>query len=264
MAVSAVILGDNCIDRYLPPIVEDHVGGQAVNVASHLARAGLSVAYAGTVGSDAAALSVLRELDARGVDTSLVEQRYGATGLTLVEVTPAGERRFVREEYGVSAPYRPSRDALAAATQADIVYGVHLDDMTAIREAITRPTLLAIDASEEAIDTCLVADPDIVFISRPQWSAAEATDLAKDLVIGTVTTAVITLGEAGAVAATSSESATVNAETSQVLDTLGAGDAFAAGFLSALIHGFDLADALHEASHGAAAVCTHRGGYRST
>ena len=46
-------LGDNCIDRYLP-LSQAAVGGNAVNVAVQLARAGERCSYFGAVGSDGA------------------------------------------------------------------------------------------------------------------------------------------------------------------------------------------------------------------
>ena len=45
-------VGDNCIDRYLPPIALATVGGNAVNVAVHLRRLGRRTAYFGAVGED--------------------------------------------------------------------------------------------------------------------------------------------------------------------------------------------------------------------
>jgi fructoselysine 6-kinase len=45
-------VGDNCIDRYLPPVDRSLVGGNAVNVAVNLRRAGHPAAYFGAVGDD--------------------------------------------------------------------------------------------------------------------------------------------------------------------------------------------------------------------
>ena len=46
----ALCIGDNCIDRYLPPMDQRFVGGNALNTAVHMKLAGCDVSYLGAVG----------------------------------------------------------------------------------------------------------------------------------------------------------------------------------------------------------------------
>ena len=64
-------VGDNCIDRYLPPVGVSTVGGNAVNVAVHIRRRGHRVVYLGAVGDDANGERLLACLDQDGVETDM-------------------------------------------------------------------------------------------------------------------------------------------------------------------------------------------------
>lgn len=54
MTLRFAAVGDNCIDRYLAPVGDCLVGGNAVNVAVQLARLGRRASYFGTVAPPAA------------------------------------------------------------------------------------------------------------------------------------------------------------------------------------------------------------------
>lgn len=261
MALTGLVLGDNCIDRYLAPVDRDFVGGQAVNVAVNLARLGLEVAYAGVVGDDGAGAWILRELRARGVDVSAVERVRGSTGVTLIDPTPGRERRFIAEDYGVSAPYAPTRRALDLVRTARLVYAVHLADLGVVTEVLPPETWLAVDVSEDPPDRIALATTTVLFLSRPRLEPGVAMVEAQRLVSEGAGTVVLTLGSMGAVAAASAEAAYAPAAASVVVDTLGAGDALAATFLARRLAGDGLESALRMASEAAAEVCTHLGAY---
>jgi fructoselysine 6-kinase len=44
---NALCIGDNCIDRYLPPMNLHFIGGNALNTAVHMKLAGCDVSYMG-------------------------------------------------------------------------------------------------------------------------------------------------------------------------------------------------------------------------
>jgi fructoselysine 6-kinase len=105
-------VGDNCIDRYLPPVGVDTIGGNALNVAVGLAHHGHEAAYLGAVGADDDGRTVRAALRAAGVDTSHMVTEQGPTGVTLVDLGAGGERVFLEEIYGASDRYAPSDEAL--------------------------------------------------------------------------------------------------------------------------------------------------------
>lgn len=102
-------VGDNCIDRYLPPLGYCMVGGNAVNVAVQLAALGRAVQYFGAVGDDRAGLLVRKALSTRGVG---VDHLLMATGMptahTDIATSANGERVFLAEEFGACSSYAVS------------------------------------------------------------------------------------------------------------------------------------------------------------
>ena len=101
-------IGDNCIDRFLPPVDDCLVGGNAVNVAVQLALLKERVHYFGAVGDDAAGTAVRAALDRHGVALENLRTIPGQrTAYTDIELSEDGERSFVFEEFQV--PHRDDR-----------------------------------------------------------------------------------------------------------------------------------------------------------
>lgn len=259
MALTAIVLGDNCIDRYLPPVDAEFVGGQAVNVAAGLAAAGIPTAYAGVVGNDEAGDRIVAELIRRAIDVSAVECRPGSTGLTVIG-TENGDRRFVSEGYGVSAPYAPTAAALRLVTRARLTYAARVDDLARIHAALAPGAVFALDASDGDLADVQLDEVDILFVSRPGASREDALALGRSLVDRGLQIAIVTLGASGAVAVErGGRSAACSAVGSVAVDTLGAGDALASGFLASWLSNGDIELALERGSLAAAAACAHQG-----
>jgi fructoselysine 6-kinase len=95
-------VGDNCIDRYLPPVDRTLVGGNAVNVAVQLVRLGHDTAYFGAVGDDAEGARMRAVLGRIGVDLAgLKTIRPGRSSVTVISsrkisASAAGIGRMIR------------------------------------------------------------------------------------------------------------------------------------------------------------------------
>ena len=100
MKSSAVCVGDNCIDYYLPPINRDFIGGNALNVAVHMQTCGISTAYVGVVGNDADGQHILSVLAQKGLEISNLNTLPGKTAQTHIRLSPQGDRQFVYEYLG--------------------------------------------------------------------------------------------------------------------------------------------------------------------
>jgi fructoselysine 6-kinase len=258
-APAVACVGDNCVDVYADAGGVERVGGNALNVALELARAGHATAYLGAVGSDARGRIVLEGARAGGVDVSRVIVAEGATGVTVVGHDENGERRFVSEEYGVAAAYRvPASDEplllrarwVHAARQADIAHW-----SPAVRAAGAR---VSCDLNDGGSDT-LACPVDVAFVSAAEADDAAATALAHDLRMRGADIAVVTLGPAGSLAQTAHGAWRQPAIPVEVVDSLGAGDAFIAGVIAALLEGGDVPSALLAGAHAGAEACTRVG-----
>lgn len=219
------------------------MGGGGANTAAALAAAGHHVMLLTAVGQDSAGDRLLRELDANGIDTAHVVRLPCPSTSSLVLVDPEGERTVVNlSRCEEEAPPRRLLDI-----DADAIY-------VRSRRVDLGP-LLAIKAS-----ACLVVAhvPPTESGSRPAQVlvtsasdleagvAGQPLDLARQVAGDHLRWMVVTHGPDGARAHAQGLDAvlTAPAAAAQVVDTTGAGDAFAAGLLHGLAAGQEMADAL--------------------
>ena len=135
--IAFATVGDNCIDRYLPPVGDCLVGGNAVNVAVQLSLLGRRVAYFGAVGEDDAGAAVRGALAANKVDVAGLRRCGGeATARTDIETLPDGDRRFVFESFGACASYRVGPSDIAHLRQAAYVHVGWLRGAVVLRQAL--------------------------------------------------------------------------------------------------------------------------------
>ena len=218
-------------------------GGKGANQALAAARAGAMPVFLAAVGDDGNGRSMLDALGAGGVDvSSVVIVDDAPTGIALITVSNDGENTIV---VAAGANARVNAHEVEAAIRAVAGRGTVLlaqleIPLPAVRTAaetldeLGGRTVLNLSPSREVPDALLaLCDPLIV-------NEAEAHDLT-GLPIGTPDEAaaaaialldrcrsvVITLGGDGAVFAAPGESGHLPAPRVTVVDTTGAGDAFA-------------------------------------
>lgn len=228
------------------------IGGAELNVAVHLARMGVEVAYAGAVGSDPFGSRIRTSLQSHGVDCDLLMDGDGPTGLYCKE---PGRTLYYRSD---SAGSRFAPLARVPAT----VNRVHLTGVTfgltgAIVDAASalcghpRPWSVSFDVNyRPALWSATSAGPalldiarraDIVFVGRDEAEALWRTGDSGAILdlVGTARELVIKDGEfpvdiwADGCWHRSAPGAVTVAEP------VGAGDAFAAAYLAARWSGAD-------------------------
>jgi sugar/nucleoside kinase (ribokinase family) len=214
-------------------------GGAGANTAAWLARAGVPVALIARIGNDAAADVALRGLD--GVQLHIARDRERPTGTCIVLVAPGGERTMLPDP-GANA-------ALATTDLPDELFAqgrvLHVSGYSLLRSGSRAAALAAMDRAR-AVGMSVSVDPasaallrdDPAFLDRarpvdlllPNEDELAALGDGLDGVAETV----VKLGARGARWSDGVDSVSVPAVAlDDVRDTTGAGDAFAAGFLSA-------------------------------
>lgn len=182
-----------------------------------------------------------------------------ARALTVI-ATDEGERRFITEEYGVSAPYLLTEAAAAELNHVRLAYVAHVADVGEIGRHLAPGSTLALDISDADIDRVMLATVGILFASAPDGSEIVAQARAAELLTFGPRIVVVTRGAGGALALEQGKPPIAYpAATGEIVDTLGAGDALAAGFLSAWLSGASLHDALGRGIEAAAIACSHFG-----
>jgi fructoselysine 6-kinase len=260
--IVAATVGDNCIDRYLP-LGRSTVGGNAVNVAVHLCRLGLGSAYFGAVGDDRDGGLVRAALRANRVDTAhlRIVPDIG-TGTTDITFGPGGERIIGHEDLGACATYRPTPSEIAVLSGMRHVHIGWLDDGGAVKRALAAGgTDVSQDLSVSSPSAGRSPEGLAVAFASAGASLDEGDAVAAALLGAGARTAVVTCGRAGSVAASAGATARMDARPVAVVDTLGAGDTFIAGFLAARLQGEPLEACLRKGRDAAAATCGHLGGF---
>lgn len=254
-------VGDNCVDRYLPPLGYALIGGNALNVAVNLARIGCRSSYYGAAGADTAGHRVKAALLQNGVDAGglrLLPDRSTAT--TDIATTADGERHFLHEDFGACQGYRPSQVEQQTLAACDHVHIGWLDDGGALKRALHEAGVsLSQDLSVNADPANRTPDHlAIAFAAAPE---AEAEVLARRLVTAGARRAVVTMGPVGSLSWDGHILSRMPAPSLQPLDTTGAGDSFIAGFLSELLLTGEVERALQRGTDEAAETCLHLGGF---
>lgn len=258
--------GDNVVDRYVDHGV-DLPGGNAVNVAVHAGRAGADAAYLGRLGDDARGALVLQALQEEGVDTSFVEVVPGPNAHATVGHRD-GDRVFLDADRGV-AEFEPGAAHLAAMTRFDAVHTAYTGTLLPhVREvaATSRVSYDFADRHDPDGDTVRDAAPHLYLatFSGSHLPLAEVEEHVQALRALGAVNVLFTRGSDGAVLGTPDGLHHVEATPTEVVDTLGAGDAFIAVTLVGLLRDEDPVAVLTRASAVAAEVCTHLGGFRRT
>ena len=268
--------GDNCIDRYTGPAAADFVGGNAVNVAVHLADLGAEVGYVGIVGDDTNGAKVKQALRERGVDCSRLVIRKGPTGLTWIDVRN-GERIILEESLGVQCPMSLEREQLEWLAHAELIHCTAFAPWNvAWREAcpsiVEETEFLYRAGVPVSLDFSESDEPELakllgrfllaVFASRGPGCPADRLARTFSFFHSCgVPEVVVTLGQDGSAYSDGSSVIHVPAKPIAAVDTLGAGDAFIAGWLFGWVRGEKPENRLQRASDLAAAACLYFGAW---
>jgi sugar/nucleoside kinase (ribokinase family) len=256
-------------------------GGSAANTLAGLAALGAQCAFVGQVADDQLGEVFAHDIRAGGIDFS-VTPRPGepSTARCLIFVTPDGQRTM--NTFLGAAQYLP-----ASAIDQDAVSGAkilylegYLWDPDEPRAAMRRAIEHARAAGREVALTlsdvfvisrygpdfeALIAEGliDILFANEGELAAMtgeEEFEAGLAALAGKVPTLVVTRSEKGAVAVRRGERAEVPAEpVAKVVDTTGAGDLFAAGFLYGHTSGAPLEHCLRMGAIAAAEIISHYG-----
>jgi ribokinase len=261
--ILALLPGSLAVGSDTPgPITFAH-GGSAANTAAWLAFAGTPSYFVGKVGADAFGDAAVDALIAAGVSAMMAVDHSVSTGACIVLIGTDGERTMVPSAgaNGTLTPDDLPADLLAPGDH------LHLSAYSLLRIGSRDAALAAIHRADEVGATVSVdvasADPLRIVGSETflSWlprkalliaNSDEATVLtgcaepqaAASRLAARFAEVVVKCGRHGAVVATADRIEQVKGESIDVLDSTGAGDAFAAGLLAARHDGATLLEAV--------------------
>jgi sugar/nucleoside kinase (ribokinase family) len=256
-------------------------GGSAGNTAAGLAALGCKAGFVGQVADDQLGAIYQHDIESLGVDFIIpARSDVGATARSLILVTPDAQRTM-NTFLGAAQMLDKSDIDPAEVAQARIVYlEGYLWDPPVPRAAMEKVIEAARAAGRKVAFTLsdtfcvdrhregfwqLLKDKkvDVLFGNEAEIAAmAEVNDLDAAIakVAADVPVLVVTRSESGATAVAGDERVDVPAEPIQrLVDTTGAGDLFAAGFLAGQARGLSLGRSLKLGAIAAAEVIQHYG-----
>ena len=272
--MNVVCLGDCGIDEY--ETTGDRLpGGITLNFALQARRAfppDDAITVVSALGTDRDAALVRNALKMSGVECKLTTLK-GTTPVQRIALEPDGERRFTGYDAGVLERFRPSPTQRALIEQAGWLVTPHFVQIAGLFDRVlklARRGALAVDFADfrQHPDFALLerslAHVDVAFFGLHSGDSEVLAAIgqlarARDRLL------VVTLGGAGSLAYDGSRTHRQAAiPVPAVVDTTGAGDAFAAGFLSRHCHGAPVTASLEAGARHAAAAIQQLGGNRST
>jgi sugar/nucleoside kinase (ribokinase family) len=255
-------------------------GGSAANTMVGIASFGGKAAFVGRVNDDQLGNVFGHDLRAAGVEY-LTPAAHGGepTGRCLIVVTPDAERTL-NTYLGASAKLGPDDldDELVASAQVLYLEGYLWDEPDA-KDAFRRAVRVAHDAGNRVAFTLSDAfcvdrhreefldlvehEVDVLFANEAEITSLYEVDEFDDAlqrVHDHCEISTLTRSEKGAVIVTRDEVHVVDAHpVTALVDTTGAGDLYAAGFLYGLTHGYDLGTAGRLGALAASEVISHLG-----
>src|SRR5438270_11933184 len=262
----------------MPPGVEMS-GGSAANTIAGVASLGGRAGYIGKVRDDQLGEVFRHDISAAGVHFETAPATDGpATGRCLIAVTPDAQRTM-QTFLGASVDLTPDDvpEDLVASAQITYLEG-YLWDRPQAKAAFLRAAEMAHAAGRKIALT--LSDPlcverhrpefvdlverhvDVLFANEHEAMALYETERFDDALARLrphCDVVALTRSEQGSVVASVGEVQLIAPEPVAVVDSTGAGDLYAAGFLYGLTHGLDLATCGGVASICAAEVISHYG-----
>jgi fructokinase len=254
-------------------------GGSAGNTCAVAAALGARVGFLGKVADDALGEVFAHDIRAAGVRFPTTPLSGGApTARCLILVTPDGQRTM-NTFLGACVAFGPDDVDEAEVASAAVTYMEgYLFDPPAAKEAFRKASRAAHAAGRKVslslsdpfcvgrhraeFRAFVASETDILFANEAELlSLYETNDLkaALDAVRREVAVAAVTCSERGSVVAAGDQMVEVAAVPTRVVDTTGAGDAYAAGFLAAHARGLPLGECGRWGSVAAAEVISHFG-----
>ena len=234
------------------------IGSSSAIFACGAARLGLKVAFIGVCGDDVFGRFMLDEMQKRDVDVSNVIVRDGQTGLSVI--LNSGVDRAILTHPGLVAALRASdipetllrqtRHLHAASyfLQTDLQPGLPALYQRAREIGLTTSLDTNYDPSEKWTGFDKLLSVTDVFLPNEKEAVSLSgeinVDLAADELGSRVEALAVKLGAAGALGVSASQKVRVASIPVNVVDAVGAGDSFDAGFLYGYLHHWELERAL--------------------
>lgn len=260
--------------------IDMYLGGDSVNEASGMAAMGNDVKLYTVIGDDALGNAFMSMVKEAGMDTAgIIRDKEHGTTATVVTVGVGGEHGCMTLKDGAAGNMRYSKDIfhidftgakLLSVASLFWSKGQRDEDLTELFKAAKEAGALTaadmvLDQSYMTLDDISGALKYIDFLVPSYHEASYFTgkdtpeEIAEEFHKRGVKTVVLKMGAEGVFASSAGEICRVGTIADKVVDTLGAGDNFVAGFLTGIVDGLSLEEALYFGSAASAIAISQYG-----
>ena len=220
-------------------------GGSAANTITGAARLGLQAGFIGKIHEDEVGKNYRRNLKSYGVSPLLLDD-VQPSGRSLVFITPDGERTFATY-LGAAGALRPDGLTPDMFSSYDLFYiegylvqdheliqtALYMAKEAGLKTALDLASFNVVESNRDFLKSLIESYVDIVFANEEESKALTGMDPDDALAwIGSkADVSVVKLGSKGAMAMRGTEKVQIPATVSHCVDSTGAGDLFASGFL---------------------------------
>ena len=259
-------IGDNCIDDY-SELGKRFPGGNALNVAVYASRVeGVEADYVGIIGTDDNGEYMIDQIEAQGISTEHIIREEGETAVTKILVRD-GDRVFDEYIEGVQEdaelPFEKVPDPVNYDLIHFTIWGFGREHVEKLRE--NKNIIISCDFSSQLDDLRLEIMPylDVSFFSGSHLIENNETPgpVLRKLKEKTPGLVVMTLGEYGSIVYDGIKMLRGEAIPVDVVDTLGAGDAYIAEFLVNKVKGKTIRESIERGHLSATDICKRLGAW---
>lgn len=255
-------------------------GGCAANAATSLTRLGVSAAAVGMVGNDVFAEFIRKDLRQKGVHAAgIVQSESVGTSKTVILPVIGEDRRYIHT-FGANAELRVEHIDKTLVKNAKVLYvggylvlpsfdPVKTADLLRNSQVLGTVTLLdvvvPVDQGQAAMDSLMPLLPHVDYFTPNDSEARLLTGetdperQAQVFLEAGCSTVIITMGERGSFVKDENQSILVPPFPVTAIDGSGAGDAFVAGLISAILDGRSITEGVRFANIVGASACTALG-----
>lgn len=251
------VIGDNCVDFY-SNLNRYYLTGNVVDTGINLAQLGVPTSMITTVADDHYGEEMLQCFKGQGLDISQVRVESGKTAITYMDLIN-GERIHGDYEEGVLENIVFDQEDIHFAAAHDFVHSAFWGKAEKALQELKKvnPNILISFDFADKLDHPIVQQlnsvVDIGFFSYKKKDETIIHFLQERIQYG-MKIAVATFGEYGSLAMIENESYEAGIVQAEVVNTVGAGDSFIAGFLAKYLTSGDIDQSLQNGAKVAAHI----------
>jgi len=247
------------------------LGGSAANFAVGVSRLGLNSGIMARIGNDHYGKYILTEFKREKINTERLVIIDEKTGMAFIAVEPDGERS-IYTFMGANSKFKLEKEDIIHIKNSEILHitGMYIE---VVEEASKHANILSLNPGAllsayglEALEK-IIKRTHILFLNKKEVTLLTGKDYnngAEKLVETGVPLVVVTMGNEGSKVYTEAGQIHYPANEQNVVDTTGAGDSFAAGFITGFYNKKNLKECLRQGNKSASTCVTKLGAFNGS